>query len=135
MPHVLTTTLLIIGEIPTGFFRSVWPTIPVNSLVVMVEAASVLILMGTIGGLLKKMKVPFLHFIRIESGDWKHSIWRDSIHHGHKIFQPSSMADRWEGTQIQVNLVFDRLVDPTYGLGFLTRGAERNTRPDFRLES
>lgn len=113
MPNVLTTTLLIIGEIPTGFLRPVWPTIPVNSLVGMLEAALVPILMGTIGGLLNQMKMPFLCRIRIESGDWKHSNWQDSIHYGHKNFQPSFMADRWKGTQIPVNPLRDRLVDIT----------------------
>lgn len=113
VPNSLTTTLLIIGEIPTGFLRPVWPTIPVNSLVGMLEAALVPILMGTIDGLFNQMKMPFLYRIRIESGDWKHSIWRDSIHHGHKIFQPSSMTDRWKGTQIPVNPLRDRLVNTT----------------------
>jgi hypothetical protein len=123
VPDVVTTTLLIIGKTPTGFLRPIWPTIPVNYLLVMVEAALVLILIRTIAGLWKEMKVPFLHRTRIEPGDWKQAIWRDSIHHGHKIFQSSSMADRWNGTHIQVNPVSDRLVDKIYGLGFLTRVA------------
>ncbi|WNM59276.1 SulP family inorganic anion transporter [Candidatus Nitrospira allomarina] len=48
-------TLPVIGDIPTGFPTPIWPAMHINALVVMVEEALVLALLGTIDSLLTSL--------------------------------------------------------------------------------
>lgn len=78
----------------------IWPTMHTNSLLVMVEAALVLTLVGRSDSLSKKMKAPSLHRTKTDSGDREHRICRDSIHHGGRVSSFSVIPDRLETGQI-----------------------------------
>ncbi|MFZ1744514.1 MAG: SulP family inorganic anion transporter [Nitrospirales bacterium] len=53
--EMLFPTLPVIGDIPTGFPTPIWPTMHTNTLVMMVEEALVLALLGTIDSLLTSL--------------------------------------------------------------------------------
>ncbi|MDH3503893.1 MAG: SulP family inorganic anion transporter [Nitrospirota bacterium] len=53
--NVFFPALPIIGEVPTGFPTPIWPTMHTNALLLMVESALVLALLGTIDSLLTSL--------------------------------------------------------------------------------
>lgn len=104
-----------------------------NALLVMVEAALVLTLVGRSDSLLKKMKAPSLHRTKTESRNPEHRIWRDSIHHGRRVSSFSVIPDRLEtGQVIQTSEISH---SKNLWLVFLSRGVEREKTPDFRFRS
>lgn len=96
----------------------IWPTMHINSPLVMVETVLMLTLVGTIDLLLKTMNDLCLHGEKTDSGDQAYEIWRDSMHHGHDISMELVVPDWLEPGQ--VNQALSSLIRKSFGWLFLS---------------